>query len=87
MTERDRKVADNAQVIRLTKDVLTTKTKDLQLAAWLTAFLQQQGFGGLKDGLSLCFGLIDSSDTSLSRTRGWRRAGARRAPGFYRNRI
>ncbi|MGA8200020.1 MAG: type VI secretion system ImpA family N-terminal domain-containing protein, partial [Candidatus Sulfotelmatobacter sp.] len=60
MTERDRKVADNAQVIKLTKDVLTTKTKDLQLAAWLTeALLKQQGFAGLKDGLSLCFGLID----------------------------
>jgi type VI secretion system protein ImpA len=60
MTERDRKVADNAQVIKLTKDVLTAKTKDLQLAAWLTeALLKQQGFGGLKDGLSLCFGLID----------------------------
>ncbi len=60
MTERDRKVADNAQVIKLTKDVLTTKTKDLQLAAWLTeALLKQQGFGGLKDGLLLCFGLID----------------------------
>jgi type VI secretion system protein ImpA len=60
MTERDRKVADNAQVIKLTKDVLTAKTKDLQLAAWLTeALLKQQGFAGLKDGLSLCSGLID----------------------------
>jgi type VI secretion system protein ImpA len=60
MTERDRKVADNAQVIKLTKDVLTTKTKDLQLAAWLTeALLKQQGFSGLKDGLSLCLGLIE----------------------------
>jgi type VI secretion system protein ImpA len=60
MTERDRKVADNAQVIKLTKDVLSTKTKDLQLAAWLTeALLKQQGFAGLKDGLSLCFGFID----------------------------
>ncbi len=87
MTERDRKVADNAQVIKLTKDVLTTKTKDLQLAAWLTeALLKQQGFGGLKDGLSLCFGLIDKIlGHSLSRARRWRRAGARRAAGFYRN--
>ncbi|MGB8985214.1 MAG: type VI secretion system protein TssA [Candidatus Sulfotelmatobacter sp.] len=60
MTERDRKVADNAQVIKLTKDVLTNKTKDLQLAAWLTeALLKQQGFAGLKDGLSLCSGLIN----------------------------
>ena len=87
MTERDRKVADNAQVIKLTKDVLTTKTKDLQLAAWLTeALLKQQGFGGLKDGLSLCLGLVDKIlGHGLSRTRRWRRAGARRAPGFYRN--
>ena len=60
MTERDRKVADNAQVIKLTKDVLATKTKDLQLAAWLTeALLKQQRFAGLNDGLSLCLGLID----------------------------
>ncbi|MFZ0319230.1 MAG: type VI secretion system protein TssA [Candidatus Sulfotelmatobacter sp.] len=60
MAERDRKVADNSQVIRLTKDVLANKTKDLQLAAWLTeALLKQQGFAGLKDGLSLCLGLTD----------------------------
>src|ERR1700722_16353 len=60
MTERDRKVADNAQVIKLTPDALTTKTKDLQLAAWLTeAWLKQKGFGGLKDGLSVCHGLVE----------------------------
>ncbi len=60
MTERDRKVADNPQVIKLTTDLLTNKTKDLQLAAWLTeALLKQKGFGGLKDGLALCHGLVD----------------------------
>jgi type VI secretion system protein ImpA len=60
MAERDRKVADNPLVIKLTKDILANKTKDLQLAAWLTeALLKQQGFGGLKDGLSLCYGLTD----------------------------
>jgi type VI secretion system protein ImpA len=60
MTELDRKVSDNAQVIKLTTDLLTTKTKDLQLAAWLTeASLKQRGFGGLKDGLVLCCGLVD----------------------------
>jgi type VI secretion system protein ImpA len=60
MTERDRKVADNAQVIKLTTDALTTKTKDLQLAAWLTeAWLKQKGFGGLRDGLAVCHGLIE----------------------------
>src|SRR5580658_5546373 len=60
MAERDRKVADNSLVIKLAKDVLANKTKDLQLAAWLTeALLKQQGFAGLKDGLSLCLGLTD----------------------------
>jgi type VI secretion system protein ImpA len=60
MTERDRKVADNPQVIKLTTDLLTKKTKDLQLAAWLTeALLKQKGFGGLKDGLALCHGLLE----------------------------
>lgn len=60
MTERDRKVADNPLVIKLTTDLLTKKTKDLQLSAWLTeALLKQKGFGGLKDGLALCHGLVD----------------------------
>src|ERR1700730_14826933 len=60
MTERDRKVADSPLVIKLTSDLLINKTKDLQLAAWLTeALLKQKGFGGLKDGLVLCYGLVD----------------------------
>ena len=60
MTEQDRKLADNAQVIRVTTELLTSKTKDLQLAAWLTeALLKQRGFGGLKDGLGLCQGLVE----------------------------
>jgi type VI secretion system protein ImpA len=60
MTERDRKTADNSLVIRLTIDTLTTKTKDLQLAAWLTeALLKQKGFGGLRDGLAVCHGLVE----------------------------
>ena len=60
MTERDRKTADNPLVIKLTTDALTTKTKDLQLAAWLTeAWLKQKGFGGLKDGLAVCHGLVE----------------------------
>ena len=60
MTEQDRKVSDNAQVIKLTTDLLTHKTKDLQLAAWMTeAMLKQRGFAGLKEGLALCCGLVD----------------------------
>src|SRR5215469_3508526 len=60
MTERDRKIADNPLVIKLATDALTSKTKDLQLAAWLTeALLKQKGFGGLNDGLIFCEGLIE----------------------------
>ena len=60
MTERDRKVADNLLVIKLTTDLLTNKTKDLQLAAWLTeALVKRKGFAGLKDGLGLCYGFVD----------------------------
>jgi type VI secretion system protein ImpA len=61
MTEHDRKLADNPLVIKLTTDLLTQKTKDLQLAAWFTeASLKQKGFGGLKDGLGLCCGLVEN---------------------------
>ena len=60
MTEQDRKVADNPQVIKLTTELLTKKTKDLQVAAWFTeASLKQRGFAGLKDGLALCWGLVE----------------------------
>src|SRR5215467_10163913 len=60
MSEQDRKVSDNAQVIRLTTELLTTKTKDLQLAAWLTeASLKKTSFGKLKDDLTLCCGLVE----------------------------
>ena len=61
MTEHDRKLADNPLVIKLTTDLLTKKTKDLQLAAWFTeASLKQKGFTGLKDGLGLCCGLVEN---------------------------
>jgi len=60
LTEHDRKVADNPQVIKLTTGLLINKTKDLQLAAWFTeASLKQKGFAGLRDGLGVCFGLVD----------------------------
>lgn len=60
MTEQDRKVADSAQVIKLTTDLLLNKSKDLQLAAWYTeASLKKNGFAGLRDGLALCLGLLE----------------------------
>src|ERR1700758_454748 len=60
MSERDRKGADNPVVIKTCTDLLVNKTKDLQLSAWLTeALLKQKGFTGLKEGLGVCFGLVD----------------------------
>jgi type VI secretion system protein ImpA len=60
MSERDRKIADNPLVIKLATDALINKTKDLQLAAWLTeALLKRKGFEGLRDGLALCHGLVE----------------------------
>ena len=59
--QRERKVADYAKVINLTQDALATKTKDLQLAAWLTdACLRTRGFAGLADGITLCHGLVNN---------------------------
>jgi len=49
-----RKTADWPLVIKLTTDALSKRTKDLQLAAWLTeALLRQHGIAGLRDGLSV----------------------------------
>ena len=60
MTESDRKVADNPLVIKLATEALAKQTKDLWLAAWLTeAWVKQNGFSGLKDGLTLCQGLVE----------------------------
>ena len=58
--QTDRKVADYGQVIKLATDILTKKSKDLQVAAWLTeAWLRKQGFPGLVDGLALLHGIMD----------------------------
>src|ERR1700758_3341941 len=55
------KTADPVQVIRLTTEALTTKTKDLQLAAWLSeALLRQEGIRGLREGLDLLRGLVSN---------------------------
>jgi type VI secretion system protein ImpA len=58
--EHERKVADYALVGKLAQEALATRTKDLQLAAWLTeAALRTEGFAGLRQGLMLCHGLIN----------------------------
>ena len=57
----ERKTADYALVMKLAGEALATKSKDLQVAAWLTeAMLRKEGFQGLKAGLELIQGLIAS---------------------------
>jgi type VI secretion system protein ImpA len=55
-----RKTADWPMVIKLAKDALATKSKDLQIAAWLTeALVRREGFPGLNSGLEVLAGLVD----------------------------
>jgi type VI secretion system protein ImpA len=50
--QRPRKTADYALVTKLASEALATRSKDLQLAAWLTeAQLRREGFAGLRSGL------------------------------------
>lgn len=50
----DIKEADWVKVVRLCEDILTNKSKDLRVAAWLTeARCKVDGLGGLADGYSL----------------------------------
>jgi type VI secretion system protein ImpA len=58
--QRERKLADYTAVLKLAGDALATKSKDLQLAAWITeAALNKEGFPGLLAGLKLIRGLIE----------------------------
>lgn len=58
--ERPLKTADHAQVIKLTSEVLATRSKDLTLAAWLAeAMLHVEGLPGLRQGLDLLRHLLE----------------------------
>lgn len=47
-------------LLDLAQDALATRTKDLEIAAWLTeATLRLHGFAGLRDGFALMNGLVD----------------------------
>ena len=64
--QTERKVADWPLVIKLTKDALSKKSKDLQLAVWLTeAMLRREGIAGLRAGLDLLDGMVDQYWDSL----------------------
>ncbi|HYI97506.1 MAG TPA: type VI secretion system protein TssA [Bryobacteraceae bacterium] len=59
--QRERKVADWQLVIKLAGESIATKSKDLQLAVWLTeAMLHKEGFPGLISGVTLIRGLIEN---------------------------
>src|SRR5581483_1943047 len=51
---RERKVADWPLTIKLISETLATKSKDLQLVAWLAeAMIRKEGIGGLRETLDL----------------------------------
>lgn len=57
--QAERKVADWPLVVKLATETLEKKSKDLQIAAWLTeAKLRREGFAGLREGIDLIDGLL-----------------------------
>ena len=59
--EHDVKEADYPLALRLSKEALTKRGKDLQVAAWTTeALLRLEGFDGLRQGLELMRRLLDT---------------------------
>ena len=55
------KTADWPLVIKLAKDAIATKSKDLQIAAWLAeALARREGFPGLRSGVEVLSGLVDA---------------------------
>lgn len=58
--QHTRKVADWPLVIKLAGEALATRTKDLQLAAWLgEAVLRREGFGSFRASLDVTRGLLE----------------------------
>jgi type VI secretion system protein ImpA len=58
---RERKVADWPLTIKLISETLATKSKDLQLVAWLAeAMLIREGVAGLREVLDLARGMIEN---------------------------
>jgi type VI secretion system protein ImpA len=57
---RETKTADWQGVIELSTQALTTRSKDLQIACWLTeALAKRHGFTGLRDGMALLAQLLE----------------------------
>src|SRR6185437_11445114 len=59
--KHDVKTADYPLVVKLSREALAKKGKDLQVAAWLTeALLRLEGFSGLDQGLRLLQKLLET---------------------------
>lgn len=59
--KRERKVADWPLTSKLCEEAIATRSKDLQLAAWLSeAAIRQRGFTGLLEGVALIHGLVEN---------------------------
>jgi type VI secretion system protein ImpA len=59
--QRERKTADYPLVLKLAQEALASRSKDLQIAVWLTeALIKTESFAGLRAGLDLIQGLIES---------------------------
>ena len=53
------KTADWPRVVKIASEFLAKKSKDLQVAAWLTeAAIHREGFAGLRQGIGLMHGLL-----------------------------
>lgn len=66
---------DWGEVVRLSSNILSKKSKDIRLASWLCMGLfQQDGYAGLAQGLEICLGLLqnfwDSMYPPIKRIRG-----------------
>jgi type VI secretion system protein ImpA len=58
--QTDLKVADFQRALSVAVDALTTRSKDIQIAAWLCeSLVKLHGFAGLRDGLKILHGLQD----------------------------
>jgi type VI secretion system protein ImpA len=80
------KIANWPEVFDLATTTLATRSKDLQLAAWLTeALVKLHGFAGLRDGFLLLQGLLEDFWAELYPTMGDGELASRRAPFEWLN--
>ncbi len=64
--QHERKAADYPLVLKLAGEALATRSKDLQIAVWMTeALIKEESFAGLRAGMDLISGMIGTFWDSL----------------------